>query len=160
LYFYQRKYELGLQTFMALVKEIPDQVIYEINLADAYRALGNTTEAERHYTTSIKAFRSLLQSNPSDDANRAGLAMALSAVGECKEAKEQIKSVYERQKQNIEITGYALITASRCNDIEWATPIALQAIQRKNLLDILYHPDLNLLRQQPAIQNALASIKN
>jgi serine/threonine-protein kinase len=159
VYFYQRKYELGVQAFTRLVKESPDQVIYQINLADALRASGNMSEGNQHYTTAIKTFRSLLQSNPNDDPNRAGLAMALSATGQCKEAKEQIRSVYERQKQNIELTGYTLITASRCNDLEWAIPIALEAISKSNLIDVLYHPDLEPLRQQPAIQKALSTKK-
>jgi eukaryotic-like serine/threonine-protein kinase len=155
VYYYRKKFDLALRTFQELLQQAPDQAIYESNIADAYRGLGENSKAKEHYVLAIQGFRSLLRSNPEDFYSRAYLAMALSATGKCEEATEEIRNVLAKQNQSPELAAYAAVTASRCGNIEWSTQIVLDSIAIKNVVDIRFHPDLEAIRQVPEVKRAL-----
>ncbi|HSE41804.1 MAG TPA: protein kinase [Acidobacteriota bacterium] len=155
VYSYRGQHELALRTFQSLLNELPDQVLYEINLADCFKGLGNDSEAKRHNKIAEKKFRELIATNSKDDQSRAGLAMALSAMGDCQEANEQVQDVLTRQKAP-EFAVYAMVVKARCGDLKSAETIALDQIKIGNVCDVKYHPDLKKLRELPSIKSALA----
>jgi eukaryotic-like serine/threonine-protein kinase len=156
VYYYQRKYDLALRTSQALLQQNPDDPANHINVADAYRAMGEQGKAEDEYKLAINQFKASLSSSPLDFSSRAGLAMALSAIGRCEEAKEEIRNVLSQQSKNAELAPYAAITVTRCGDYKWATQIVLGAIAAKNVLDIRFHPELEVIRQIPEVKRALS----
>lgn len=157
VYYYRGQYDLALRNWQALLLQQPNQSLYQANVADALRAMGEHAEAQNHYTRAIQGFRAELAVNPQDDQSRAGMAMALSAIGRCVEAREEIRDVLSRQSQSPELATYAAVTASRCGDHKWATQIVLDAIAIKNVMDIRFHPDLESIRQVPEVKRALAN---
>ncbi|MCI0615262.1 tetratricopeptide repeat protein, partial [bacterium] len=100
VYYYRGKYDLALRTWLDLLQQIPDQTRYQANVADAYRALGEHSKARDYYLAVIQGFRAALNSNPQDFESRAGMAMALSAVGRCEEAKEEARNVLTQQNES------------------------------------------------------------
>lgn len=157
VYFYRGKYDLALRAWKALTEEVPDDTLYIMNLADTYRAMGEQEKARKAYLSAIERFRSALALNSKDFPSRGGLAMALAAIGNCDEAKEEIRTVLSQQSKSPELSSYAVITTTRCGDTKWATQIALDAIAAKNLLDIRFHPELEVIRQIPEVKRALTS---
>lgn len=157
VYYYRGQYDLALRNWQALLLQEPNQSLYQANVADALRAMGDHAEARNHYILAIQGFRAELAANPQDDPTRAGMAMALSAIGRCEEAREEIRDVLSRQSQSPELATYAAVTASRCGDHKWATQIVLDAIAIKNVMDIRFHPDLESIRQVPEVKRALAN---
>jgi serine/threonine-protein kinase len=159
VYFYKGKYELAHRTFEKLLNDLPDQVIYKINLADNLKWMGKNDEARQKYVSAMNDFRALLASNIEDNQSRAGLALALSAIGECKEAKKEMSAVLAKQNTP-EFAGYAMLTASRCGDKEEAKRIILDQMKIDNVVDIKYHPDLAVLRDDPEIKKTLAKLES
>jgi tetratricopeptide (TPR) repeat protein/TolB-like protein len=158
VYYYRGQYELALRNWEAVLKEAPEKPLYRANVADALRQLGEREQAGKHYKKVIEDFRASLKLNRSDDKSRAGLAMALAAIGECKEASELTRGVLSRHPDSPELAAYAAIAVSRCDDVDWAKQIVLNSIAADNLLMIRYDPDLNRLRQFPEVKEALAKL--
>ena len=159
VYYYRGQYELALRNWQAVLKEAPDEPSNQANVADALRQLGRTKDANLLYLQAIQGFRSLLELNRTDDRTRAGLAMAQAAIGQCKEAQEQIKGVLSRHPESTELAAYGAITISRCKDFNWAKEIVLKSIAADNLLMIHFDPDLEPLRQLPEIKSALRRLQ-
>jgi len=157
VYFYRGKYDLALRTWQSLIQQVPDDTLYINNLADTYRAMGEQEKARNEYVSAIQRFRSTLALNSQDFPSRGGLAMALAATGHCEEAKEEIRTVLTQQSKSPELTSYAVIAITRCGDTKWAAQIALNAIATKNLVDIRFHPELEVIRQIPEVKRALTS---
>jgi serine/threonine protein kinase/Tfp pilus assembly protein PilF len=159
VYYYRGKYDLALRTFQSLLQQAPDKALYQANVADAYRGMGENGKAKNHYLLAIQGFRAALIANPKDVRSRALMAMALSAIGRCEEARDETRSVLSEQEQSPDLAAYAAVTATRCGDSKWSTQIVLGAIAAKNVVDIRFHPDLELIRQVPEVKRALA-VKN
>jgi serine/threonine protein kinase/tetratricopeptide (TPR) repeat protein len=155
VYYYRGQYDLAVRNWQEVLHEAPDHPLYQANIGDALRQLGDRKSAEDYYNKAIKGFRVALAANPEDDTSRAGMAMALSALGRCDEAKEETRNVLSRSNQSSELKPYAAVTAARCGDVKWAAQISLDAIADKNILDIRYHPDLESVRQIPEVRRAL-----
>jgi tetratricopeptide (TPR) repeat protein len=156
IYYYQGKYDLAIRTWQTTLQQAPDDSANQANLADAYRATGEQTNAREHYLLAIKGYQTTIAANPQDYDSRAGLAMAMSAVGRCEEAKEEIRTVLSQQEKNPELAANAAVTAARCGDHKWAVQIVLNSISIKNFKDIRFHPDLEVIRQVPEVKRAMA----
>lgn len=157
VYYYRGKYDLALRTFQLLLQQFPDQIIYESNIADAYRGMGDMVNAKKHYLIAIEKLRTAITVNPEDFLTRSGMAMALSAVGRCEEAREEIRKVLSQQSNHPAIAANAAVTAARCGDYKWATQIVLNSITTENRVDIQFHPDLESIRQIPEVKKAMGS---
>lgn len=96
---YRGQYDLALRNWQAVLQEVPDRPLYQINVADALRQLGQKNEARSYYTKAIDGFRVALASNPADDISRGGMAMALAAVGKCEEAADEARTILVRHSQ-------------------------------------------------------------
>lgn len=158
VYYYRNKYDLAIRTVQAALQQAPDDPLLHANLADDYRAMGEHGKAKEQYLAAIDQFRSAIVSNPKDFERRAGLAMALSAIGRCDEAKEEARNVLSQQSESPALAAYAAVTATRCGDLKWATQIVLDAIAMKNVVDIRFHPELEVIRQIPEVKRALATL--
>jgi tetratricopeptide (TPR) repeat protein len=156
IYYYQQKYDLALRTWQTALQQAPDDSTTESNIADTYRAMGEQPKARKYYLLAINGYRAAINANPKDYDSRAGLAMAMSAVGRCEEAREEIRTVLEEQSKNPEFAANAAVTAARCGDHKWAVQIVLDSISIKNLREIHFHPDLEVIRQVPEVKRALA----
>jgi tetratricopeptide (TPR) repeat protein len=157
VYYYRGQFDLALRNWEAVLKDAPEKSIYQANVADALRQLGRTEEANARYRQVMEGFRKSLQVNPSDDKTRAGLAMAMAAMGECSEALAETHGILRRHTDSPELSAYAAITASRCKDLKWAKEIVLNSIATDNLLMIRFDPDLQQLRQLPEVKDSLDS---
>jgi eukaryotic-like serine/threonine-protein kinase len=157
VYYYRGKYDLALRSIQASLPQAPDDPLLHANLADTYRAMGEHDKARAEYLVAIDLFRSAIAANPKDFERRAGIAMALSAIGRCDEAKEEARNVLTQQGKSPELAAYAAVTATRCGDLKWATQIVLDAIAMKNVLDIRFHPELEVIRQVPEVKRALTT---
>lgn len=155
VYYYRGQYDLALRNWEVVLKDAPDKPMYLANVADALRQLDRTEEAKDRYMQAIEGFRADLKTNPSDDRARAGLAMALSATGLCREAFAETRGVLSRHPESTELAAYAAITVSRCTDLSWAKQIVLNSIAADNLLMIRFDPDLEPVRQLPEVKQAL-----
>ena len=160
VYYYRGKYDLALRSWQVLLQQAPDKPLYRSNVADAYRGMGDHVKARKYYLSAIEGFRAAIASNPQDFQSRSGMAMALSAIGRCEEATEETRNVLSRQGQSPDLLAYAAVTASRCGDHAWASQIVLDAIATKNVIDIRFHPDLEVIRQRPEVKRALSSKAN
>lgn len=156
IYYCQEKYDLALRTWQTALQQAPHDSTTESNIADTYRAMGEQTKAREYYLLAMDGYRAAINANPKDYDSRAGLAMAMSAVGRCEEAKEEIRTVLEEQSKNPEFAANAAVTAARCGDHKWAVQIVLDSISIKNLREIRFHPDLEVIRQVPEVKRALA----
>jgi Flp pilus assembly protein TadD len=161
VYYYRGQYDLALRNWQAVLRDAPEKPVYQANVADALRKLGRVEEANDRYMQSIEGFRSDLKANPADDRTRSGMAMALSAIGLCKEASTEIRGVLLRQPESPELAGYAAVTVIRCGNLNWAKQIVLDSIAADNLLTIRFDPDLEPVRQfgdvKQALERALAA---
>jgi tetratricopeptide (TPR) repeat protein len=159
VYYYRGQYDLALRNWQAVLKDAPEKPMYQANVADALRRLGRSEEARDRYMQVIEGFRVALKLNPTDDRTRAGLAMALSATGMCKEAAAETRGVLTRHPKSPELAAYAAITVSRCADLNWAKQIVLDSIAADNLLMIRFDPDLEAVRKLPEVQAALERVR-
>ena len=155
VHYYRGQYDLALRNWEAVLKEVPDDITYRVNVAEALRQLHRTAEANSRYEGIIHDFRNSLTATPSDDNTRAGLAMALAAEGKCREAIGEAKGILQRHPDSPDLAAYGAITASRCGDLDMAKQIVLSSIAAENLLIIRFDPDLEKVRQLPEIQKAL-----
>ncbi len=155
VYYYRGQYDLALRNWQALLKEAPDKPLNVSNVADALRQLGQKEEAREFYSQAIKKFRTALELNRVDDRSRGGLAMALAATGNCKEALDEARGVLGRHPDSPELSDYAAIAVSRCKDWRWAKEIALNSIASNNLLVIRFDPDVKPVRELPEVKAAL-----
>ena len=156
VYYYRGQFDLALRNWESVLKDAPDKPLYQANVADALRQLGRKEEARDRYNQVIAGFRKDLKTNPTDDKTRAGLAMALSATGACEEASAETRGVLSRHSESPELTAYAAITVSRCQNLKWAKQIVLDSIATDNLLMIRFDPDLAQVRKLPEVQEALS----
>lgn len=159
VHYYRGHYDLALRNWEAVLKQVPDNPIYEANVADALRQLKHVEQADLHYKEVIRKFRLELKLNSTDDYIRAGLAMALAATAQCREALDQIRGILLRHPDSTDLAAYGAITVSRCGDLNWAKQIVLNSIAADNLLTIRFDPDLEPLRGLPEIQQALVQTK-
>lgn len=155
IYYYRGQYDLALRNWQALLKEAPDKPLNTANVADALRQLDRKDESNAFYRQAIEKFRSALKTNRADDKSRAGMAMALAATGQCKQATDEIRGVLERQPDSPELRDYSTIAISRCKDWDWAKQLALSAIASNNLLVVRFDPDVKRVREMPEVQAAL-----
>jgi hypothetical protein len=103
----------------------------------------------------IQQYRGLLKSNPMDDKSRLGMAMALAAVGECKEALQETQTVLARHPGSPEFGIYGAIVACRCDDYKWATRIVLDSIAADTVVDVRFNPELEPVRRVSEVREAL-----
>jgi tetratricopeptide (TPR) repeat protein len=155
VYYYRRNYDLALRNWRLTLDQVPENPVFQANIADALRQQGEAESARSYYAKAVKGFRSALQTNPEDDSSRAGMAMALAAMGSCEEAKEQTQKVLGHKSQSPETAAYAAVTASRCGDYKWASQIVLTSIAMDTLYVIRFDPDLEPVRKMPEVQRAL-----
>jgi tetratricopeptide (TPR) repeat protein len=139
---------------------MPEKPLYQANVADALRQLGRQKEATEYYEEVVKKFRAEINANPSNDKSRESMAMALAAIGRCKEATEETRGVLARHPDSPELAAYAAITVSRCGDMNWAKQIVLNSIATDNLLMIRFDPDLRPLRDLPEVKQALQRVEH
>jgi eukaryotic-like serine/threonine-protein kinase len=159
VHYYHGQFDLALRNWQAVLKDSPENPVYEANVADALRQLGRTDEAKEYYAKAIARLRAAAQANPSDDKTRAVLAMALAATGECKEAADQSRGVLARHPDSPELNAYCAITISRCGDAKWAKQVVLNSIATDNLLMIRFDPDLKPIRDLPEVKQALKRLE-
>jgi tetratricopeptide (TPR) repeat protein len=155
IYYYRGQYDLALRNWQALLKEAPDKPLNTANVADALRQLDRKDESNAFYRQAIEKFRSALKTNRADDKSRAGMAMALAATGQCKQATDEIRGVLQRQPDSPELRDYSTIAISRCKDWDWAKQLALSSIASNNLLVVRFDPDVKTVREMPEVQAAL-----
>lgn len=158
VHYYRGQYDLALRNWEAVLKEVPDKITYRVNVAEALRQLHRDADAKQRYEGIIRDFRKSLRSTPTDDDTRAGLAMALAATGQCREAIAESKNILQRHPDSPDLAAYGAITASRCGDMIMAKQIVLESIAAENLLTIRFDPDLEQVRQLPEVQKALQSV--
>jgi tetratricopeptide (TPR) repeat protein len=100
-YFFLKQYPNSVEMFEKAVALNPDDTLMKVNLADGYRAAGQTDKAQATYESAITAGFKELTTNPQDSAITDGVALSYAKIGKAKEADSFIRRTRAIDKNNV-----------------------------------------------------------
>ncbi len=132
-----------------------EHLVYQGNLGDAWRQLGQTARAREAYDKATTLGRHQLEVNPEDADTRGNFAMSLAGAGRCDEARKEARRAVADAPDRPVVSYYASVAFAVCGDRALAVEQAVRAIRGDAVVDVSTNPDLKPLLDEPAIRKAL-----
>lgn len=155
VYYATGRYRAAVAEFRAAVESGSAHLVYQGNLGDAYRQLGETTQARSAYDKAIDLGRHQLEVNPADNDTRGNFAMSLAGAGRCADARTEASRALTGAHDQPMVSYYASVAFALCGDRALAVEHAVRAIRGGALVDVSTNPDLKPLLTEPAVREAL-----
>ncbi len=157
VHYYAGEFESALSQWSQVLEAEPDQPTAHMEIADALRQLGRSSEAADHYREALALYAKAIEGTPTDEL-RAQRAQVLAAVGRCGESRKQIEPILDENPANPDFLYYGALTAGRCGLNDWAADLVLRSIGAGNVVGIWFDPDLARVRLDPRVRRPLELI--
>jgi tetratricopeptide (TPR) repeat protein len=154
-YYATGRFRDAVAEFRAAATSGSEHPVYQGNLGDAHRQLGETDEARGAYERAIELGRRQLEVNPADGDTRGHFAMALAGAGRCSEARAEASRAVADAADRPVVGYYASVSFALCGDRARAVEQAVRAIRGGAIVDVSTNPDLKPLLREPAVEEAL-----
>ena len=150
VYYSTGRYREAAEQYEKAIQLAPEDPIYQGNLGDSYRQLGDRANAERYYLRAIELQQSALEVNPEDPEARAWLGMFLAGVGRCEESEREATRAMADAQEDPSIHYYCAIAYAICGNEKNALHAASTAVGGGVVADVKSNPDLkHLLAREP-----------
>jgi tetratricopeptide (TPR) repeat protein len=157
IHYYAGEFDRALEHWLQVLEAEPERPTSHMEVADALRQLGRTSEAKRHYQHALELYANAIELEPEDELV-AQRAQVLGAIGRCAEARTELEPILARHPGNPDFLYYGALTAGRCRLDDWASELVLESIGAGNVVGIWFDPDLARVRLDPRVRRPLELI--
>jgi tetratricopeptide (TPR) repeat protein len=155
VHYYAHDFDRSLELWSQVLSAEPEKAAAHIDVGDALRQLGRTSEARSHYEDALELYGRAIDM---DTETRAQRAQVLAAAGRCREARSEMESVLSGHPGDPVFLYYGALTAARCRLDDWAAELVLDSIGAGNVVGIWFDPDLETVRRNPRVRRPLELI--
>ncbi len=155
VHYYAHEFDRSLELWSQVLSAEPEKAAAHVDVADALRQLGLTSEARSHYGDALELYDRAIDM---DTETRAQRAQVLAAAGRCREARSEMEGILNGQPGDPVFLYYGALTAARCRLDDWAARLVLDSVGVGNVVGIWFDPDLETVRQDPRVRRPLELI--